>query len=386
MEIAVIKKYALDFLDPLRQKWRTRYEFQKFEDPRRKAIWQNVHLTEEQRGQIDKLYMENYGKKIPYTWHRHYTAYTKKFDPQYFPEFLFHPKFEYFMNAGNTYAEVLTDKNFIPLLAQKGHVRMPHTYLSCTAGLLQDSDGQVLSSAEACRLLADIGSAFIKPAVGTNSGTGCAVVNFSNGRDSVSQKSVGDILAGYGSDYVVQEKIICHPQVAKLHPSSCNTFRIISYRWGDKFYTTPIVMRIGRKGSFLDNAHAGGIFVAVDDDGTLHDTAFSEFHESFTAHPDTGVVFHGCHIDGFDGCVQAALRLHSLIPQIGVINWDFTLDVSGMPLLIEANTFDGGIWIVEMAHGKGPFGDRTAAVLRWIALMETLPLSQRKNYRFGKMK
>lgn len=385
MKSTAIKKYFGDLLDPLRQKWKVRIEFVKFADPRRKAIWQKVHLTQEQMAQIDKLYVENYGKKIPYTWHRHYTAYTGKFDARYFPEFLLIPKFEYFMNAGKAYAEVLSDKNFLPLLAQKAKVRMPHAYLSCTAGLLKDGDEQIISPAEACRLLADRGPAFIKPTVGTNSGKDCAVVNFAQGIDVLSKKSVRDILAGYGSDYVVQEKIICHPQVAKLHPCSCNTFRIVSYRWQDKFYTTPTVMRIGRKDSFLDNAHAGGMFVAVDEDGALHDTAFTEFHESFQVHPDTGIAFRGWRIDGFAGCVKAALKLHSFIPQIGVINWDFTLDRSGTPVLIEANTIDGGIWLLEMAHGQGPFGDRTAEILRWIAFMEKMPLSQRKAYRFGKM-
>ncbi len=42
-------------------------EKRKFKDKRRKAIYKKVHLTKEQKKQIDDLYKANYGKKIPYT-------------------------------------------------------------------------------------------------------------------------------------------------------------------------------------------------------------------------------------------------------------------------------------------------------------------------------
>lgn len=70
---------------------RKRQERQKYRDPRRRAIYETVMLTPEQKAAIDRLYLENYGEKIPYTWHRHYTAYTGQFDVNYFPELLYIP-------------------------------------------------------------------------------------------------------------------------------------------------------------------------------------------------------------------------------------------------------------------------------------------------------
>jgi hypothetical protein len=119
-------------------------------------------------------------------------------------------------------------------------------------------------------------------------------------------------------------------------------------------------------GSFTDNASAGGIFVAVDDDGTLHKSAFTEYRKEYTVHPDTDIVFEGQKIEHLDKVIALAKRLQLAIPQVGVVNWDFTIDESGEPVLIEANMKNdvqaGSIWLPQMAHGKGAFGENTASI------------------------
>lgn len=139
----------------------------------------------------------------------------------------------------------------------------------------------------------------------------------------------------------------------------------------------PAIIRIGQGGNYLDNAHAGGIFVAVDDDGTLHETAFTEFRQKFTQHPDTGITFKGWKINGFPDVLRAAERMHEMIPQIGVVNWDFTIDENGSPTLMEGNMRYGSIWLGQMAYGKAIFGDDTAEILQWTRKMRSLKRSQR---------
>lgn len=386
MLLGKIYHMGVDMLERYFMHLASRNEIKKFKDPRRKAIYETINLSKEQKEAIDRVYVKNLGRKIPYTWHKHYTAFTGHFDEKYFPELLYIPEFERFMNLDSAYTRTFSDKNVLPYLASANGVRTPKTFLSRTAGLLRDSSGKVVSLDEAISLLQDIGVAFCKPTIDTSSGQGCFVIDMHAGVDKNSGKSTLSIIDDLGDDFVVQEKIICHKQVSDLHPGSCNTFRIISYRWKDEFNTTPTVMRIGMHGNHVDNAHAGGIFVAMDDNGTLHERAFDEFNQQFTKHLDSGIVFNGYKIDGFPLCRGAAIKLHKAIPQIGVINWDFTLDEANNPVLIEANMDGGGIWLVEMAHGIGPFGDNTEEILRWIALMEKTPASKRKQYAFGMMK
>lgn len=234
-------------------------------------------------------------------------------------------------------------------------------------------------------VLRGAGEVFIKPSVGSSSGRGCFVAAFEGGRDALTGKTVRETLAPLGENYVVQERLHCHASLAKLYAGSVNTFRIITYRWKDEVLHAPTFLRIGQGGNYLDNAHAGGMFIGVKDDGTLADRAFTEFRDVFTAHPDTGTVYRGYRIELFPKVLAAARRMCELLPQIGSVNWDFTLNEAGEPVLIEANLMGGGIWASEMAHGCGPFGERTAEVLRWMNLMRHLPASERHKYRYGKM-
>ena len=330
------------------------------------------------------MYLENYGKKIPYHWHRLYTAYTGRFDPAYFPELLFTPKFERFENLWGNYVRVLSDKNLFPLLVCKAGLRTPDYVLSRTRGMYRDGSFQPLSTSGACALLGNAGEVFVKPTVDTNSGRGCFVARFENGVDVLSGTSVEAFFEGLGNDYAVQERLVCHESIRKLYADSVNTFRVMTYRWKDELLFAPTIMRIGRGKSVVDNAGAGGIFIAVDDDGTLHRQAFNESCEAFERHPDTGIVFDGYQIPHFPKVLAAAKRLHGLLPQLGVINFDFTLDKEGEPVLIEMNLISAGIFMPEMAHGKGLFGDNTAEVLRWLRLMEHTKPAEREKYAFGK--
>ena len=115
-----LKAGVLDGLDRANMLRMHRGEIRKFQDPRRKAIYETVQLTREQQEQIDELYITNYGEKIPYTWHRHFTAFTGKFDPGYLPELLFIPEFEHFMNLDSACYKVLADKNLLPVISKWG--------------------------------------------------------------------------------------------------------------------------------------------------------------------------------------------------------------------------------------------------------------------------
>ena len=180
-----------------------------------------------------------------------------------------------------------------------------------------------------------------------------------------------------GNNFVVQEKLKCSESVSKLHPYSVNTFRIITYIWKNKVEFCPVIMRIGRHKSHLDNAHAGGIFIAVNQNGTLHNTAFSEFKEEYKEHPDTHVVFDGYQIKNFDKVLKAAIKMHSAIPQVGIVHWDFTINDKEDPVLIEANITGGSIWLIQMAWGCGPFGDNTKEILQWMREQKKLPIYKR---------
>ena len=274
------------------QIWYKRHqEIVKFKDSRRIKIYESIQLTEEQKQAIDDLYMANYGSKIPYIWHRHYMAFTGNFDSRYFPELLYIPEFERFCNLYPDFVTVFCDKNLLPYIAKSANVKMPQNLLSATRGFIKDYDNHPISIERATEWLATAGEVFVKPSINTGSGIGCALLQMDKGVDQLSGKTASEILKALGKDFSIQNRIVCSDDIQKLHKESCNTFRVVTYRWKNAIKHMPIIMRIGRSNNHIDNAHAGGIFIGVNEDGRLNNTAFTEFNEKYTFHPDTKVVF-----------------------------------------------------------------------------------------------
>lgn len=358
------------------------YERVKYRSPKTKWIWKKVKLTKEQKKSIDRYYKQNYGKKIPYTYHRLFTGFTGNFDEKYIPEMLYATYFERFLTDLN-YSSVFTNKNTLSIFAKGLGVKMPQNIITCSKNIYFDSNFNTIEIAEAEQILKNAGKVFIKLSLDSCGGHGCFISNFVDGVDINTNKSVSETLSKLGSDFSIQEVIVCHDSIRKIYPHSVNTFRIITYILEGKVYYCPIIMRIGLGGSFIDNASAGGIFIAVDDDGTLHKSAFTEYRKEFTKHPDTNINFEGQKIEHLNKIIDTAKRLQIAIPQVGVVNWDFTIDENGEAVLIEANMKNevqsGSVWLSQMAHGKGAFGDNTAKVLRFIRRAKKLSYTKRKN-------
>ena len=364
-----VKDSAANHLDRHRIIARRKVEIQKFHDPRRKEIYHSVQLTEEQKRQIDDVYYYNYGEKIPYTWHRHYTAFTGKFDPLYFPELLFIPELEYFLNPSRSYIDAIADKNLLSLIAAGIGVRMPRTYIASSNGILRDNSYNLVEKSYIPDLLSE-NIFFAKPSVDSCSGQGCVLLD-------VNSKTFWEDYSTLGDNFVIQERIRCSDSVSRLYPGSVNTFRIMTYYWNGRIQIVPIIMRIGRGDSFVDNAHAGGIFIAIDNDGCLQEKAFTEFKQEFVEHPDTHVRFNEYRIRGFSKVIDAAMKMHRAIPQLGLVNWDFTIDFDENPILIEANTSGGSVWLFQMAWGRSAFGDNTPEILRWMRQQKNTPYTLR---------
>ena len=360
-------------------------ELKKYKDKRRRNIYKKIKLNATQKREIDDIYKVNYGHKIPYIWHRHFTAFTGKFDKYYFPELLYIPEFEYFENLNKEYCIALQDKNLFPILANNIGIKTPEQIVSCSCGIFRNSDYLPISKEETLSTLKNIGECFLKPSIDSCSGKGCMLLNIKNGFDLKTQKNITEILEYAGENFVVQKIIKCNEDIRKLYKYSVNTFRIITYRWKDEIKYIPSIMRIGRGGKYLDNAHAGGMFIAINNDGFLHRKAFTEFKDEFEYHPDTKIKFDRYKINNFDKVLLAAKNMHLSIPQIGCVNWDFTINDEGNPVLIEANLQNGSIWLSEMAHGEGAFGELTPEILRWIRFMKKCKLEDRKNHMFGKI-
>ena len=339
----------------------------KIKDTRRQKILANYRLSNEQINQIDSLFTDYYGKKIPYDWHRLYSSFTGNFDYRYIPELIFIPEIESKF-IKREYMGTFDDKNMLPIIVDGiDGVKTPQIYLSCVHGILRNSSMDIISLDEAVNNLENIGKVFIKPTLDSNSGRGCGIFNFQNGIDIISGKSIKEVILKAGNNFNFQEIIETCKSIKNLHPNSVNTFRITTYIWDNKICHFPIIIRIGRGKSILDNAHQGGIFIGVEDNGQFKECAFTEFNDKYDNHPDTEIIFSLYSIPETPEVLTAIKKIHKRFPQIGMISWDATIDEDGNIVIIEMNMEGQSVWLSQMAHGKGAFGENTEAILKMIS-------------------
>lgn len=143
--------------------------------------------------------------------------------------------------------------------------------------------------------------------------------------------------------FILEERIVQSKEMAKLHPSSVNTIRIVPFMKNDG---TVIIhcpfLKIGQQGAFVDNGGAGGILAAIDaNSGKVISDGIDEKMNVYKKHPNTKEKIKGFQIPDWDGVIKLATKLVKEIPEARYVGWDF------------AHTPKG--WIVVEGNGKTMF-------------------------------
>lgn len=318
----------------------------------KKDLWMQVGMTREQISEIQRIW----GEHADTRWHRYYQYFTGKFDPRYVPEIFYSCNMELVLNPRKM-AKEMEDKARIPILyGSVPDLKIPKTIVLNASGIFYDGEGNVLSKTAALALVKEYlekhSNAILKPTRETNSGKGVVLLD---------KKHFDDFMPG--ENFIIQEQIVNQEDIRRLNPDSLNTMRIMTYICKNRYWCAPVVLRIGNGTSHLDNAHSGGVFIGVGREGELQPYAFSEYGNKYQRHPHSGLVFHKYKLSGVDSAVRAAIACHKRNPHMRMVSWDLTLDREGSPVLIEANLTNQSVWIPQIAHGEGVFGDHTEDML-----------------------
>lgn len=189
--------------------------------------------------------------------------------------------------------------------------------------------------------LVDGDKLFVKPAFGKG-GTGILAVKKHDGElyccnRKIKADDIADMLDRNGT-YVVQYGLKQRSDLSFINPSSVNTLRVVTQLRDAKPFMSVCVMRIGRNGKDVDNSHQGGLSVGVDvDSGRLFPTATAEHGGgTYMQHPDTGFVFDGFAIEGWERLKGQILDYASRVPEIAELAWDVAVTDKGA-VIIEIN-------------------------------------------------
>ena len=312
-------------------------------------------LTKAQKKEVQDYYMELIGKKVPLYCHEYFYSRTGHFTKDYVPNNIYHCELVPKANV-HRLQSALGDKNMCDFLFPGENI--VHSILKNMNGYYYYK-GKPVSEEEAISLCYNMENVIIKPSR-KSEGQGILLISVKDGISNFKGKSISQLFKEYKKDFLIQEWVRQHKDMAALNPTSVNTMRILSYRSGMEVLIIYAVVRIGRNGSVVDNQCAGGISTTIDKDGKLGKTAFGGFSADNIVKTDTGVVLDGYQLPSYNKAIEMVKRLHLKLPFFNIVGWDVAIQEDGEPILIEFNTNPG---LSQSAFGSG-MGEYTERIIR----------------------
>lgn len=278
----------------------------------------------------------------------------KTYSPKYIPEDMwFYRIIPYYSNL--ILGKAMQDKCQLNLVFPD--LRRPETVVKCIAGVYYDDALNLLTREEALARCIGAGRILAKPSVGSGGGKN---VRFYDS-DQLTIPEVEDIFRQYGKNFIIQKKLVQHPELSTLNPRSVNTIRAITFLFHGQVYLLTAVLRVGGGPNEMDNLSQGGYQCTIRRDGTLEKYAVTnrDGRQAFVDTAPTGVPFEGFAVPGYDKVIAATRTAAARMGHFKIIGWDIAVDPDGEPVLIEYN-----IAPAQNQESDGPtFGDLTDQVL-----------------------
>lgn len=296
-----------------------------------------------------------------YRFFRHFCGDT----PRIVPEDIGHSIIEDVL-CPSAYRGVYSDKNLFPLIV--GKENLPWTIIHrINGGCLLDSDFHPIDK-DVLSYLSSIGSVILKPAINSCSGQG--IKKFTRRGDGFFSVDKGvaltkEYLLSYGDDFCLQEAIEQHSFLNQLCPSAVNTIRICLYKSvkNDESIVTSSVLRVGKAGKYVDNAHSGGYFAGVDKmTGELSKYVMDQYGNRIEEWNGINYAKNQLVIPNWDRVLSFARTIGDKILHHRLIALDIALDKDGNPILIEYNLGMFSYWLF-MYTNQEVFGEYTDEVI-----------------------
>lgn len=290
-------------------------------------------------------------------------------DPNIVPEEVGHRKIETALNP-LSFRAFYGDKNMYSLYLDK--TCMPDTILRRVGGgpILSDNftppHANFIKQGEIIPMKYD--KLILKPSIGTSSGKGIMLFY----RDENGYISADgniplnmDFLYSYGDNFILQEGIKQHSYLSQFCPTSVNTLRIAVYRSvkDEIVHVIGSIMRIGKNGKFVDNAHSGGRFVGIDiKTGELGSYVCDQYGNKIDEWNEINFKNNNFVIPYWEEVIEFAKYVGKCNHHMRLLALDIALDEKGKPCLIEYNCDSFSYWLF-MFTGKTPFGEYTDEII-----------------------
>ena len=195
-------------------------------------------------------------------------------------------------------------------------------------------------------------SFIIKPLAGS-CGNGVKIIK-QKISDNNPEIRLDSLLSEYSGGFVVEELIHQHEFFASMNSDSLNTIRIHVFNsesYGGGIDVKWPYLRVGRKGSQIDNISSGGIEIVLDERTGEMLFAADGKGVLYSEHPDTQVKFTG-KIPFWEELFTTAKNIAKSIPQLKIAGLDMALDSTNGWTLVEINV-EPKVDITQLVENHG---------------------------------
>lgn len=262
------------------------------------------------------------------------------------------------------YESFYNDKNSFGLLYDKRD--MPETFVRNIAKVYYDNSYNPIKDNILNHIPLD--EVIVKPTT-LSSGKGVALFVKTDGkyRDKDGIELTRDILNNvYSSDFIIQERFCQSDYMSQFNPSSVNTIRIAMYKdplSGEIHYLRGMV-RIGGIGAIVDNAHAGGRFIGVDDNGVFGKFVCDNMGNISTRHGNIDFSKNNYVVPNYSKVREFAVKICKPFIHHNLLALDIMLDKNNNPKMLEVNVGGFGAWAFQFTSGSA-FREYTDSIMEY---------------------
>lgn len=283
------------------------------------------------------------------------------FDARFLTHDLYLPLVARLLNDYNI-TKFFENKSLLGYLKNEG-ILFPDVYCRLIEGEFYDGNMKQISLKQSVAECAKNEDLIIKPSKNSSGGKGIKILRRGDLNKDLWEKCIEEELASRRNDYVAQSLVKQNSVMAMLNPTSVNTIRLYTLYLNGVVSSHAVIVRIGKKGSLVDNIGQGGVGVGVHDDGRLFDYGFTPQHDK--VYDINGVTFSNYIIPMIPKVIETIKLAHvnnfSLCKFIG---WDVAINESGDPVIIEINSSQPGVNFEQLFYGP-MFGERTEEVIEY---------------------
>lgn len=312
------------------------------------------HISDKEYEEMILPYWNKYGRRPDKFFFEYDGAKDGRIDPRFIPHDFYYTELLPYLN-NLLFSNAIKDKSYQDITFKDA--KQAKTVCRSISGEFYDIGMNNINRDDAVGLCLDSkATLFVKPAAYTSRGRGISVIDDSNRN----KESIIGIMENTGANFMIQEKILQHPDLASLCPDTVNTVRVVTLFIESKIYVTNTDIRIGAKGQQNIAFEKGGYDAAINKDGTL-ETRIRDHGAKWFDAEELGLYKKGFSIPSFEEMISLAGKLHKKLPHFKIIGWDFTIDEESDPVLVECN-FAPGI-TTQITCGEPILGEMTDWIL-----------------------